>query len=113
MKFAAAVFLALTSAFAFAQQPAIQPADALAKLSFMQGIWLGKQDFNNDGGPKMVGDATDRIEQGIEGKYICEMLSTTLPGASPPTHVTSSPLTSRAANTRHGGSMTPRTTPRS
>lgn len=83
MKFSICVLLALSSAFAFAQQPAVQPADALNKLSFMQGNWAGKQDFNNDGGPKMVGDATDRIEQGIAGKYICEMLSTTLPGRKP------------------------------
>jgi hypothetical protein len=31
----------------------------------------------------MVGDATDRIEIGIAGKYLCEMLSTTLPGRKP------------------------------
>ncbi len=31
----------------------------------------------------MVGDATDRIEPGIAGKYLCEMLSTTLPGRRP------------------------------
>ncbi len=83
MKFAATIFLALSSASAFAQQPAIQPADALAKLAFMQGDWAGKQNFNTDGGPAMVGDATDRIEPGIAGKYLCEMLSTTLPGRRP------------------------------
>jgi Protein of unknown function (DUF1579) len=83
MKFAAAVFLALSSVLGFAQQPAIQPADALNKLSFMQGSWVGKQNFNTDGGPAMVGDATDRIESGIAGKYLCEMLSTTLPGRKP------------------------------
>jgi Protein of unknown function (DUF1579) len=83
MKFAAAVFLVLSSALAFAQQTPIQPADALAKLAFMQGDWVGKQIFNTDGGPAMVGDATDRIEVGIAGKYLCEMLSTTLPGRKP------------------------------
>ena len=31
----------------------------------------------------MVGDATDRVEIGIAGKYLCEMLSTTLPGRKP------------------------------
>jgi hypothetical protein len=83
MRIAAGIFLALGSALAFAQQPAIQPADALNKLSFMQGNWTGKQNFNTGGGPAMVGDATDRIELGIAGKYLCEMLSTTLPGRKP------------------------------
>jgi Protein of unknown function (DUF1579) len=83
MKSAAAILLAFSSAIAFAQQPPIPPADALAKLSFMQGNWTGKQNFNTDGGPAMVGAATDRIELGIAGKYLCEMLSTTLPGRKP------------------------------
>jgi hypothetical protein len=88
MKVAAGILLVLSSALAFSQQrtgqPAIQqPADALNKLAFMQGNWVGKQNFNTDGGPAMVGDATDRIESGIAGKYLCEMLSTTLPGRKP------------------------------
>jgi hypothetical protein len=83
MRIAAGIFLALGSVLVFAQQPAMQPADALNKLSFMQGNWTGKQNFNTDGGPAMVGDATDRIEAGIAGKYLCEMLSTTLPGRKP------------------------------
>jgi hypothetical protein len=83
MRIAAGIFLALGSALISAQQPALQPADALNKLSFMQGNWVGKQNFNTDGGPAMVGDATDRIEVGIAGKYLCEMLSTTLPNRKP------------------------------
>ena len=31
----------------------------------------------------MAGDATDRVEIGIGGKYLCELLSTTLPGRKP------------------------------
>jgi hypothetical protein len=31
----------------------------------------------------MVGDATDRVDTCIAGKYLCEMLSTTLPGRKP------------------------------
>lgn len=31
----------------------------------------------------MVGDATDKVAMGIAGKYLCEMLSTTLPGRKP------------------------------
>jgi Protein of unknown function (DUF1579) len=83
MKIAVSVLLALSSVLGLAQQPSIQPADALAKLAFMQGDWIGKQNFNTDGGPAMIGDATDRIEPGIAGKYLCEMLSTTLPGRKP------------------------------
>ncbi len=49
----------------------------------MKGDWTGKQNFDTQGGPSMVGDATDRVELGIAGKYLCEMLSTTLPGRKP------------------------------
>lgn len=83
MKFPVSILLALASTLAVAQQPAIASADALARLSFMQGNWAGKQNFNNQGGPAMVGDARDRIELGIAGKYLCEQLSTTLPGRIP------------------------------
>ena len=83
MKFLVFALFAVSGPLALGQQPAVQPADALNKLSFMQGDWAGKQDFNTDSGPAMVGDATDHIESGIAGKYICEMLSTTLPGRKP------------------------------
>jgi hypothetical protein len=83
MKFLVCVVLAACGVLAFAQQQPMQPADALHKLSFMEGEWSGKQNFNTNGGPAMVGDATDRIELGIAGKYLCEMLSTTLPGRKP------------------------------
>ena len=83
MKFPACILFAVSSVLAFGQQQIILPADALAKLSFMQGDWAGKQDFNTNGWPAMVGDATDRIAPGIAGKYVCETLSTTLPGRKP------------------------------
>jgi len=83
MKFFVSFLFAVGGVLAVGQQPSVQPADALAKLAFMQGDWTGKQDFNMQGGPAMVGDATDRIETGIAGKYLCEMLSTTLPGRKP------------------------------
>ncbi len=83
MKIPICFLLALSSALAFGQQATLEPADALGKLAFMQGDWAGKQDFNTNGGPAMVGDATDRVELGIAGKYLCEMLSTTLPGRKP------------------------------
>jgi hypothetical protein len=83
MKLLVTLLLAAGAAVAFAQQPAIQPADALAKLSFLQGDWAGKQNFDTGGGPALVGDATDRVELGIANKFLCEMLSTTLPGRKP------------------------------
>ncbi len=83
--------IALSGVCAVGQQPAaqstsqsaIQPADALAKLAFLEGDWAGKQNFNTNGGPAMVGDATDSVSLGIAGKYLCEMLSTTLPDRKP------------------------------
>jgi|ERR1700722_4476435 len=83
MKFFVCVILAASVVPALGQQQAMQPAEALNKISFLQGEWSGKQVFNTNGGPAMVGDATDRVELGIAGKYLCEMLSTTLPSRKP------------------------------
>ncbi len=83
MKHIACLLFACTSAVFGAQQPVAKTPNPLDNLAFMQGDWSGKQNFNNQGGPPMVGDATDRIEIGIAGKYLCEMLSTTLPGRKP------------------------------
>ena len=91
MKVIIFLLFAVSGAFAVGQQPAgqsagqsaIQPTDALARLAFMQGDWAGKQNFNTNGGPAMVGDATDSVALGIAGKYLCETLSTTLPGRKP------------------------------
>ncbi len=58
----------------------LKAAEALQKLDFMKGEWVGKQDFNVPGGEKMVGDATNHIADAIGGHYIEERLSTTLPG---------------------------------
>jgi hypothetical protein len=77
------VLLAVCSVAAVGQTPAVDPAEALGKLAFLQGDWAGKQDFNTGGGAAMVGDATDRIAAGIAGKYVCETLSTTLLGRKP------------------------------
>lgn len=68
---------------AFCQQSPATQTDGLSKLAWMRGDWAGHQAFNTNGGAAMVGDATDRIEVGIAGKYLCEMLSTTLPGRKP------------------------------
>lgn len=83
MKRILCLLLASTAAMACGQQQAPPPANPLNNLSFMQGDWSGKQSFETQGGPAMVGDATDHIEIGIAGKYLCEMLSTTLPGRKP------------------------------
>ncbi|HEX8812358.1 MAG TPA: DUF1579 family protein [Terracidiphilus sp.] len=83
MKFPVCLLVMFSSLLAFGQQPVTQPADALNSLSFMKGDWAGKQEFNTPDGPAMTGDATDRIEMGIAGKYLCETLSTTLSGRKP------------------------------
>ena len=83
MKSLVCTVLLVSGMAALGQQQQMLPADALNKLSFMQGDWTGKQVFNTNGGPATVGDATDRVELGIAGKYLCEMLSTTLPGRKP------------------------------
>lgn len=83
MKFIVCVLFVCAATFSYSQQPAPSTPNPLNSLSFMTGDWAGKQNFDTQGGPAMVGDATDRIEIGIAGKYLCEMLSTTLPGRKP------------------------------
>lgn len=82
MKIIACLLFACSAVMAYSQ-PGPSPANPLDRLSFMKGDWSGKQNFNNQGGPAMTGDATDRIDVCIAGKYLCEMLSTTLPGRKP------------------------------
>lgn len=65
------------------QTHGLKPAEALKQLDFMQGEWVGKQDFNVPGGEKMVGDATNSIKSIIGERYVEERLSTTLPGRAP------------------------------
>jgi hypothetical protein len=77
-------FLTLcAAAMSHGQQQSPSSPDGLNSLSFMRGDWAGKQNFDTGGGPPMVGEAIDRIEIGIAGKYLCEMLSTTIPGRKP------------------------------
>jgi hypothetical protein len=77
------LLVVVAGAMSYGQQPAPAATDPLNSLSFMNGDWAGKQNFNNPGGPAMAGDATDRVEIGIGGRYLCEMLSTTMPGRNP------------------------------
>ncbi len=58
-------------------------AAALEKLAFMKGDWSGQQEFNPQGGPAMVGEATNRVETAVGGRYLSEVLATTLPGRKP------------------------------
>ncbi len=80
---AACWLIVCASVISIGQQPAQPVPSPLEGLAFMKGDWAGKQNFNNPGGPAMVGDATDRIEIGIGGRYLCETLSTTMPGRMP------------------------------
>ena len=82
MRIVACLLIACAGIMAQGQHPGVgsdQP-NPLDKLAFMQGDWSGRQDFDTGGGPAMAGDATDRIGACIVGRYVCEMLSTTLPG---------------------------------
>ena len=83
MKLILCVLIVGAAAMAFSQQQTAASPDPLNSLSFMKGDWAGKQNFDTGGGKPMIGDATDRIEIGIGGRYLCEMLSTTLPGRKP------------------------------
>src|ERR1700676_1710598 len=86
MKLVICFLLVCAAAVTQGQQPVPTPApapDPLAGLSFMKGDWKGQQNFNNQGGTPMVGDATDRVDIGIGGRYLCEMLSTTMPERKP------------------------------
>ncbi|HEY1895085.1 MAG TPA: DUF1579 family protein [Terracidiphilus sp.] len=83
MKIIVCFLLVCAAVMSYGQQQTPESPDSLSSLSFMKGDWAGKQNFDTGGGPAMVGDATDRIEIGIAGKYLYEMLSTTMPGRKP------------------------------
>ncbi len=83
MKLIVCFLVVCAAAMSYGQQQTPPSPDPLNSLSFMKGDWTGKQNFDTGGGPPMVGEATDRIEIGIAGKYLCEMLSTTMPGRKP------------------------------
>jgi len=92
MKLVICFLLVCAATISHGQQPAPAPTpaptpsaafDPLAGLLFMKGNWSGKQNFNNPGGGSMAGEATDKIDIGIGGRYLCETLSTTMPGRKP------------------------------
>jgi hypothetical protein len=78
-----ASFLFAVSAAAPAQQHDLSPGDKLHDVACLAGDWSGKQNFNTNGGPAMVGDAVDHIQMVVGGRFIEETLSTTLPGRKP------------------------------
>jgi Protein of unknown function (DUF1579) len=83
MRFVVCLLATACALSAMGQQTSKPAADGLNGLSFMEGDWSGHQDFNTGGGPAMVGSATDNISVCIEAKFVCEMLSTTLPNRKP------------------------------
>jgi len=83
MKLIVCFLVACAAATSYSQQQTAATPDPLNSLSFMKGNWTGKQNFDTGGGTPMIGDATERIEIGIGGRYLCETLSTTLPGRKP------------------------------
>jgi len=83
MKTIFAVTLLATASLAAAQGHDVKPADALKEISFITGEWKGKQDFNTNGGAPMVGDIVVHSSAVVGGRYIEELLSTTLPGRKP------------------------------
>ncbi len=83
MRLVVCLLVTLSALSTFAQQQPKPAADTLDGLSFMEGDWTGHQNFNTQSGKPMIGDATANIAVCIEGKYVCEMLSTTLPNRKP------------------------------
>jgi hypothetical protein len=82
MKGFLSVLIAAMSLLALGQGHDLKPAEAMKNLAFLKGDWAGKQDFNT-GGPAMVGEASNHIDEAIGGRYMAEMLSTSLPGRKP------------------------------
>ena len=82
MKTSIASLLFAASALAIAQGHANQPPGEMKSLSFLEGNWSGKQNFNNPGAA-LVGDITVKVHAFAGGRFLEELLSTTLPGKKP------------------------------
>lgn len=82
MRSSVAFLIALAASVALGQGHGVKPAEAMSKLDFLKGSWVGKQDFNTGGAP-MSGTAVDYVTDAIGGRYLEEKLSTTLPGRAP------------------------------
>jgi hypothetical protein len=57
-----------------------QPSAKLDAVSFIEGNWTGKQNFQMDGGKTMAADITLSVSKEVGGRYIQEKSTTTLPG---------------------------------
>jgi hypothetical protein len=55
-------------------------ADKLKDIGFIVGSWSGKQNFQTGPGQTMAADITSTVSQEVEGKFIQEKTTTTLPG---------------------------------
>ena len=75
--------LAVSRTLPLIQSHNLKPAEALKKLEFMKGEWSGVQNFNPEVGASAPGQAKNTISDAIGARYLCEMLSTTLPGRKP------------------------------
>jgi len=83
MKIVLGLGLILSSATTFAQQGHnALDGTGIKAISFLEGDWHGKQNFVT-GGPALVGDIVNSIQEAVGGRYLEEKLSTTLPGRKP------------------------------
>ncbi|HEY3782853.1 MAG TPA: DUF1579 family protein [Fimbriimonadaceae bacterium] len=57
-----------------------QPSPKLDAISFLEGNWSGKQNFQMDGGRTMAADITLSVTKEVGGRYMQEKSLTTLPG---------------------------------
>jgi len=83
MKTTLTILLFAISALTLAQGHDLPVADAMKNIAFMKGDWTGKQEFVTGDGNAMVGDATNKIEEAIGGRYLEERMATTLNGRKP------------------------------
>jgi len=74
--------LVVVTSLAGAQGHDTKTPEAMKSIQFLVGDWSGKQTFNT-GGPAMVGDITVKVHETVGGRYLEEVLSTTLPGRKP------------------------------
>src|ERR1700722_20048314 len=57
-----------------------QPSAKLDAVSFLEGNWTGKQNFQMGNGQTMAADITLTVSKEVGGRYIQEKSTTTLPG---------------------------------
>jgi Protein of unknown function (DUF1579) len=81
MKTLMSVILCLLACMALTQgHNENQPSAKLDAVSFLEGNWTGKQNFQMDGGQTMAADITLSVSKEVGGRYMQEKSLTTLPG---------------------------------